>query len=222
MTGSWTEELASVRRLDEETKNALRQWAVRVAIPHGRTVFRPGDACVQFPFVASGSIRVQRVTESGREIVLYRVSASETCILTTASLLSSEAYAAEGVAETDVVAFTVGAGLFKELMDRSPSFRSLVFDGYSLRIANLMYRIEELICTRVDVRLAERLLALMDANKHIATTQQTLAADLGTAREVIGRLLNAFERSGWVKLSRGAIRIDDAHALGALIGAKRD
>ncbi len=107
-------------------------------------------------------------------------------------------------------------------MNQSNNFRSLVFEGYSRRITMLMSKIEELICTRIDVRLAERLLELMDANHCIATTQQALAADLGTAREVIGRMLNSFERSGWVKLSRGAIDISDARALSTLIGGKRD
>ena len=62
----------------------------------------------------------------------------------------------------------------------------------------------------------------MDANHRITTTQQSLAADLGTAREVVGRALNSFERSGWVNLSRGAIVINNASALSALIGGRRN
>ena len=222
MLSNWIDELPSLKELDEETKSVLQRTATRVALPQGKVVFRPGDACVQFPLVVSGSIRVQRVTESGREIVLYRVTANETCILTIASLLATESYQAEAITETDVVAYVLRAGPFKELMNQSTSFRSLVFEGYSRRITMLMSKIEELICTRVDVRLAERLLELMDANHRITTTQQALAADLGTAREVIGRMLNSFERSGWVNLSRGAIDISDASALSALIRSKRD
>jgi CRP/FNR family transcriptional regulator len=222
MLSNWIDELPSLKELDEETKSALQRMATRVTLPRGKLVFRPGDPCVQFPLIASGSIRVQRVTESGREIVLYRVSANETCILTIASLLATESYAAEAIAETDVVAYVLRAGPFKQLMNQSNAFRSLVFDGYSRRIMALMSKIEELVCTRVDVRLAERLLELMDADRQITTTQQALAADLGTAREVIGRALNTFERSGWVSLSRGAIDVINANALTALIDGKRD
>lgn len=222
MSLDWTEETPSLKNLDQETKLFLRRAAARVVIPQGKTVFRPGDDCIQLPLVTAGTIRVQRITENGREIVLYRVSPNETCILTIASLLASEAYAAEGVTETEVVAYVLRAAPFRELMDRSESFRNLVFEGYSRRITMLMSKIEELLCTRVDVRLADRLLALMDGNRHISTTQQALAADLGTAREVIGRTLNAFERSGWVALSRGAIEVMDANALSAMIGGKRD
>ncbi len=222
MISSWIDELPSLRALDDEAKSMLQMSATRVTLPQGKIVFRPGDPCVMFPLIVSGSIRVQRVTESGREIVLYRVSANETCILTIASLLATESYAAEAIAETDVVAYVLRAGPFKELMNQSNGFRSLVFDGYSRRIMTLMSKIEELVCTRVDVRLAERLLELMDAHRQITTTQQALAADLGTAREVIGRALNTFERSGWVSLSRGAIEVINANALKALIEGKRD
>ncbi|WP_457798392.1 Crp/Fnr family transcriptional regulator [Methylocystis sp. S23] len=222
MAPDWIEDAPLLRRLDEPTKTMLRDSAIRKQIPRGAVLFRPGDQCVHFPLIAAGAVRVQRVTESGREIVLYRVSTNETCILTTASLLSDDAYSAEGIAETDVTAYIVAAERFAALMNESASFRALVFDGYSRRIATLMSRIEEIVCTRINVRLAERLLALRGADNRISVTQQALAADLGTAREVVGRTLKTFERSGWVKLSRGGAEITDAAALRALCDAERD
>jgi CRP/FNR family transcriptional regulator, anaerobic regulatory protein len=222
MSSDWIEDVPLLRALDNPTRAMLREGAVRKQIPRGAVLFRPGDRCVQFPLIVSGSVRIQRVTESGREIVLYRVSTNETCILATASLLSDDAYSAEGVAETDVVAYIVPAERFNALMNASSAFRGLVFDGYGQRIAALMSRIEELVCTRINVRLAERLLALRGADNRIAVTQQALAADLGTAREVVGRTLKTFERSGWVKLSRGGTEITDAAALRALCDAERD
>jgi|SRR5579875_579535 CRP/FNR family transcriptional regulator len=218
----WIDELPSLGTLDEAARTILRKSAVRVVIPQDKIVFRPGDACTQFPLIISGTIRVQRVTESGREILLYRVTANETCILTIASLLASEPYEAEAITETEVVAYALPAAPFKELMNLSPAFRSLVFDGYSRRIAMLMSKIEEILCTRIDVRLAERLIGLMGAGSRIETTQNALAADLGTAREVIGRALHMFERSGWVKLYRGAIEVADPAALLTFVGGQRD
>jgi CRP/FNR family transcriptional regulator, anaerobic regulatory protein len=222
MASDWIEDVPLLRALEEPTKALLREAAIRKSIPKGAVLFRPGDRCVQFPLIVSGIVRVQRITESGREIVLYRVSTNETCILTTASLLSEDAYAAEGVAETDVVAYIVPAERFSGLMNASERFRALVFDGYSRRIATLMSRIEEIVCTRINVRLADRLLALRGADNRISVTQQALAADLGTAREVVGRTLKSFERSGWVKLTRGGAEITDSAALRALCDAERD
>ncbi|MGJ0508082.1 MAG: Crp/Fnr family transcriptional regulator [Methylocystis sp.] len=222
MAPDWIEDVPLLSRLDDATKSLLRDAAIRKQIPRGAVLFRPGDQCVHFPLISAGTVRVQRVTESGREIVLYRVSNNETCILTTASLLSDDAYSAEGVAETDVTAYIVPAERFAALMNVSAGFRALVFDGYSKRIATLMSRIEEIVCTRINVRLAERLLALKGADNRINVTQQALAADLGTAREVVGRTLKSFERSGWVKLSRGGAEITNSGALRALCDAERD
>ncbi len=222
MPTEWIEDVPSLRALDAPVKAMLRDAAVRKQIPRGAVLFRPGDQCVQFPLIASGSVRVQRVTESGREIVLYRVAPNQTCILTTASLISSDAYAVEGVADTDVVAYVISAERFNALMNASQAFRTLVFDGYGKRIATLMSRIEEIVCTPINVRLAERLLAMKDAENRLSVTQQALAADLGTAREVVGRTLKIFERSGWVKLSRGGAEIIDVAALRMLCDAERD
>jgi len=230
MPSNWTDTLPSLARLDEATKILLRETAQRVKVPRGTVLFRPGDECPQFPIITEGSVRVQRITESGREIVLYRVAANETCILTTACLIGNEAYAAEGVTETDIVAYCLTPDRFRMLLDRSAAFRALVFEGYSRRIATLMSRIEEIACTRIDIRLADRLLALSRnggqnstrTGKRIETTQQALAADLGTAREVIGRTLKVFEESGWVRLSRGGIEILDSPSLTALCKHERD
>jgi CRP/FNR family transcriptional regulator len=222
MSADWIAELPVLQPLDAATREVLRKSAVRVTLPRGSAVFRPGDACGRFPLVASGSIRVQRVTESGREIVLYRVTSNETCILTIACLMSDEAYAAEAVAETDVVAYVLPSAPFKTLMNQSATFREIVFSGYSQRIATLMSLIEEIVCTRIDIRLAERLLALRSETNRIETTQHALAADLGTAREVIGRALKSFERAGWVSLSRGAIRIVNKAALVSIIESDSD
>jgi CRP/FNR family transcriptional regulator len=218
----WVDRLPFLKDFDETTKGELRTSAARVVVPRGGVMFRPGDRCAQFPFVADGVVRVQRVTRSGREIVLYRVTVNETCVLTTASLISGEAYAAEGVAETDVVAYVLPAGRFSALMDRSAAFRALIFEGYGRRIAALMSRIEEIVCTRVDARLAERLLALANASRRVSATQQSLAADLGTAREVVGRTLKNFERSGWVRLARGGVEIVSERALTALFEPQCD
>ncbi len=217
----WTDEFPALRTLDPAERKVLRDAAVRKTIPRGATLARPGDACVNFPLIASGSVRVQRVTESGREILLYRIAANETCVLTTASLLADESFSAEAVAETDVVAYVLSADKFKALMNVSAAFRTLVFEGYGKRLAMLMSRIEEIICTPIAVRLAERLLASMSADGSVAATQQALAADLGTAREVVGRALKSFERSGWVALRRGGLCVTNADALKAVLSSER-
>jgi CRP/FNR family transcriptional regulator len=207
------DDISAVNVLSDSTKSDLRREARRVEIPADTVIFRPGDLSSQFPLVASGSIRVQRVTENGREIVLYRVAANETCILTTASLITEEVYSAEAIAETDIVAYLLSDRAFKALLDRHADFRHLVFKSYGHRISELMSKVEEIVCLSIDKRLAQRLLELVDTQGVVRSTQNALAADLATAREVIGRSLKTFFQAGWVSPSRGEIEIIDKIAL---------
>ncbi|CCG06731.1 Crp/Fnr family transcriptional regulator [Pararhodospirillum photometricum] len=99
----------------------------RVSLPAGRGVFREGDACRAFVLVLDGTIKVNKTSDSGREIVLYRVEPGQTCVLTTACLMTGTPYGAEGVCESAVEAATLGVSTFQALLNDSPGFRRFVF-----------------------------------------------------------------------------------------------
>lgn len=187
-----------------------------VTLPAGARVFRPGDPCRHFLMLLEGAVRVQVVSEGGREIVLYRIGPGETCILTTACLFAGEPYPAEGVTETDVRAAALPLALFHETLAGSDGFRRFVFASFGERVAALLLLVQEVAFGRMDVRLAQRLLRLGGADGALAATHQQLAAELGSAREVVSRLLKEFERHGWVRLSRGQIELLDREGLNRL------
>ena len=185
-------------------------------VPAGVTVFRAGDACERYLMVLEGSVRVQKLAENGREIVLYRVAAGETCVLTTSCLLAGERYPAEGVTESPVTAAALPLARFQEALARSETFRRFVFTSFGERMAELMTLVEAIAFGRLDSRLAQRLLALGRSAARVPITHQQLAAELGSAREVISRLLKEFERHGVIALERGEIAILDPAALARL------
>lgn len=205
--------------IDGEGLRVFRDALRIIEVPPGTVLFSEGSECQLYVLVLSGSVRVQKISESGREIVLYRVERGQTCVLTTACLMTSTEYGAEGVAETPVTAAVLSAAAFQALLDASPAFRRFVFSVYAGRIADLLMLIEEVAFGRVDMRLAQALRDRARREGHgttIAATHQALATELGTAREVISRQLKEFERRGWVSLSRGRIEIRDEEALRAL------
>jgi CRP/FNR family transcriptional regulator, anaerobic regulatory protein len=185
-------------------------------VPAGVTVFHAGDACERYLMVLEGSVRVQKLAENGREIVLYRVAAGETCVLTTSCLLAGERYPAEGVTESPVTAAALPLARFQEALARSETFRRFVFTSFGERMAELMTLVEAIAFGRLDSRLAQRLLALGQSTARVPITHQQLAAELGSAREVISRLLKEFERLGCIALERGEIAILDPVALARL------
>lgn len=209
----WIEQFSGLSALDERLKRKLVSQSRVGNYKKGTKIFGPGKTPENLLLLLAGTVRVQQQSESGREIVLYRVHAGESCVMTTACLLAHENYSAEGIAETDIRAAAIPRAVFDDLVSSSKSFREFVFTAYSRRITDLFYVIEEVAFRRVDIRLAQKLLELQDANHALRATHQQLAAELGTAREVISRQLQEFQRRNWLKLSRGSVQIENESAL---------
>jgi len=208
---NWTQAFPGLAALDAGCRTQLES-AARAKLPANARIFGPGDPCRNYIFVLAGRVRVQMLAESGREIVLFRISGGETCILTTAGLLAGEAYAAEAIAETDVDAVLLPHPVFRELLARSAAFRNFVFNAFGTRLGEILLLVQEIAFQRIDVRLARHLLDRADGSV-VAATHQALAVDLGTAREVVSRQLKEFERRGFVALERGMVRIVSPAAL---------
>jgi CRP/FNR family transcriptional regulator len=212
----WISQFSGLAGMEAPVRERLTAESTIISVPKGTVIFGPGKAPENLLLLLSGTVRVHQTSESGRDIVLYRVSAGESCVLTTACVLAYEDYLAEGVAETDIQAVAIPRRVFEELIAESPVFRRFVFTAYSRRITDLFFIIEEIAFRRMDIRLAQKLVELPASDGVITTTHQELAAELGTAREVISRQLKEFQRRGWVDLARGEIRIRDRDALKAL------
>lgn len=216
----WLRSFPALASLDEPARRILRDAARVVTVPQGTAVFSEGDACRSYMLVLDGSVRVQKVSEGGREIVLYRVEAGQSCVLTTSCLLTQGDYSAEGVAETEVQAVVLSHAAFQQLLAQSAAFRQFVFSSYAVRLADLLMLIEEVAFGRVDVRLAQLLCERAGADGVVRGTHHEVAVELGSAREVISRQLKDFERRGWVALHRGRIEVKARQALREL--ARRD
>ncbi len=211
----WISRFQGLSSLPDRLRGILRDRSTVISLPRGTVIFGPGRAPDNLLFLLDGTVRVQQLAENGREIVLYRVHAGESCVLTTACLLAYEDYSAEGVAETDITAAAIPRAVFDDLISQSREFRNFVFSAYSRRITDLFHVIEEVAFQRMDIRLAQKLLALRQDDVVKATHQQ-LAAELGTAREVVSRQLSEFQRRDWIKQSRGTIELLDPDSIAHL------
>lgn len=212
----WILQFPGLSDLEEPIRQQLVSQSKIITVPEGTVIFGPGKAPESLLLLLGGTVRVQQTSENGREIVLYRVSAGESCVLTTACLLAYEDYSAEGIAETDVKAVAIPRRVFDQLIAESDVFRRFVFSAYSRRITDLFFIIEEVAFQRMDIRLAHKILELPGENDTLHKTHQQLAAELGTAREVVSRLLQEFQRRQWIEIGRGEIRIKNREALSEL------
>ena len=209
---TWIERFAGLTTLPPDQAQDLVARSRVLRLKAGTEVFVPGQRAANFLLLLSGTVRVQQRSESGREVFLYRVQPGESCVMTTACMLADEGYSAEALAETDAEAVAIPRAVFDDLAGRSAVFRTFVFRAYAQRITDLFALIDAIVFQRMDVRLATLLLDLSQAGTVLAT-HQTLAAELGTAREVVSRLLGDFHRRGWVDQARGEVRLVDREAL---------
>ncbi|GAA3708330.1 Crp/Fnr family transcriptional regulator [Oceanisphaera sediminis] len=172
----------------------------------GQRVFGAGDHCQGLPVVLAGSIKVQMIGASGNGIVLYRMGQNDMCTLSIGCLMTGLGYRAEAIVEEASRALLVPRPLFERMMAESIDFRYQVLASYGKRLDDLMLLVEEVAFQRMDQRL-EEWLQHHGANGCILITHQQLAVELGTAREVVSRLLKELERQGRLKLGRGKIEL---------------
>ncbi len=212
-TDIWNEHFPALADDRDPALQRLRSSARLVQLPAGTPVFTTSGTCENYLLVVSGRVRVELLAASGRQIVLYHVEAGQSCVLTTSCLLAGKPYPAEGLTETDVSALVIGRAVFDELIEESAAFRQFVFATFSARLAAIIAKIEDVAFEPIDTRLARALIDIDHSDNGIRTTHQELAAEIGTAREVVSRHLKAFEAKGWVRLNRGEITILDPAAL---------
>lgn len=188
----------------------LEAEAVVRRLPANERLFGERDACRGFPLVLAGSIRVAKSDARGRRLKLYDVGPGDSCILTSSCLLSERSYPAEGVTASEVELALLPAPLFVALVDEFEPMRRHVFALFADRLVEMMALVESVAFQRLDQRLAARLLG---HGPVLRLTHQQLADELGSAREIVSRVLGQFADEGLIRSGRQEIEILDAPRL---------
>ncbi len=208
---NWLQSFPPLLALEPIARDILTKSARIVEAPIGTVGYREGGACGAYVMRLAGQSRVYKMSASGREILLYRVAAGETCVITTTCLLGNSDYPASTIVEEPIRDVIIPAAAFNQLMVDSAVFRRFVMTNYGALISDLIVLLDEVAFHSLDARLAK---LLLDANSEtISRTHQLIADELGTAREVVSRQLKRFEQKGWVALGRGHIELTNLAAL---------
>jgi len=165
-----------------------------------------GQPCENLELMLSGEKRVYKASPTAKEITLYEVGQGEACILNAACVLSDTVCPANAVTITDVHSLLIPAKDFRMLLSEYEQMRAFVFDAISQRLSGILELISEITFEKMDERLYDFLVEKSE-NGMLSITHQQIANDLGTAREVVSRLLKDFERKGKLVLSRGQIKL---------------
>lgn len=196
-----------------ELQTELFAHGTLAEIPAHQFICLEGNKCSGIPLVLEGRARVYKLSESGREITLYRVEPGDSCILTASCIMSDVDFPAFVATETEVEAIIIPPAIFHRWVNQYEVWSEFLWGMLASRFAEVISLVEEVAFQRVDKRTAEYLLEAAGADGLIKKTHQDISADLGTSREVISRILKEFEHKGFITLSRGEIHAENLNEL---------
>jgi CRP/FNR family transcriptional regulator len=195
---------------DHRLRDALLSEARAIDVPRGSFICFEGNYCAHLPLLLSGSVRVYKSGAQGREITLFRIEPGDSCILTASCILSRNPFPAFAVTETDVRVLAIPTPSFLRWFNEHEAWRTYTFSLLARRLATVIEVVEEVAFHRMDARLASYLAqeaTPAEPSIELSRTHEAIAADLGTSREVVSRILKSFELDGLLSLSRGKIQL---------------
>ncbi|MGE0229002.1 MAG: Crp/Fnr family transcriptional regulator [Dehalococcoidia bacterium] len=200
-------------RATREERRDVEESAYLARIPAGRDVFVEGQDVEAIALLLSGVVRVYQVGASGREITLYRFGEGESCILTANAILSGQQFPAIATVEEDAEALMVPAAAFRAWVQRHALWSTFFIELLSHRLAIVMALVDEVAFGRMDQRVSSWILERARVANPVRVTHQEIAAELGSSREVISRIVEDLAGRGLIEAERGALTVLDFNAL---------
>lgn len=186
------------------------------------TVLHNGSAnCTGLLLVEHGQLRSYILSDEGREITLYRLFDRDICLFSASCMMRSIQFEMMIEAEKDTELWIVPAEIYQSIMQESAPVSNFTNEIMATRFSEVMWLMEQIMWKSFDKRLAAFLLeeSALEETSILKITHETIANHLGTAREVVTRMLRYFQSEGMVKLTRGAVEITDEAALEELQNA---
>ena len=195
--------------LSEEWKARLTEAAVYRKIEKGTVVHSGSADCLGLLLVCSGQLRAYIISEEGREITIYRLFERDICLFSASCMMRNIQFDITIEAEKDTEAWVIPPKLYRKLTEESAAAANYTNEVMGSRFSEVMWLMEQIMWNRFDRRLASFLLeeSALEGSDSLLITHEKIANHLGSAREVVTRMLRYFQREGLLKLSRGTICI---------------
>lgn len=205
-------------KLTDLQKEKLEQSAVRRTVKKG-TLLHNGDTdCQGLLLVEEGQLRAYILSEEGREVTIYRLFAMDLCLFSASCLMNSIQFDITIETEKGTSLWMIPPDVYKEVMEESAAAANFTNEVMASRFSEVMWLMEQVLWKSFDRRLAAFLTeeSVLEGTGDLKITHEKIAAHLGTAREVVTRMLKYFQTEGLVRLSRGTVEVIDPEGLRGL------
>lgn len=206
-------------RLSAEERAELLRCAAPVSYRKGECVHRSDMGCTGAVLVLSGLLRVYIVSEEGREVTLFRIHTGESCVLSASCLLDTIAFDLLIDAAEDARTLVVPTSVLHPIMERNPYVGLYMYKQATERFSDVMWTMQQILFMGVDRRVAIFLWDEMarQGKQILKITHDELARNIGSAREVVTKVMKYFAGEGIVRVKRGQVEILDREKLRALL-----
>ena len=196
-------------------QEALVSGARRQVLKKGTVIHRDTEDCAGLLLLEEGQLRAYMLSEEGREITVYRLLEGDICLFSASCMIRSLQSDIVIEAERDSRMWVISPGVYRKLMDESALIANYTNEIMASRLTDVMWLMEQVMWKSLDRRLASFLLEEADLEEScsLKITHEMIGNHLGTAREVVTRMLRYFQSEGMVRLSRGAVEITDRKKL---------
>ncbi len=203
-----------LEKISLDSRRAIEKNSKSYFFKNKSNIIFKGDKVGGAYLVESGCLRVYNIDAKGKEITLYTVLPGESCLLALNCVFSDLRYPAWVDVDSPLTkVLMIPSGIYRQLYVKENAIRDFTFNILSARIFDLMSTLEETTSCELDYRLASFLIRRSDNSGIVYISHQDIASHLGTAREVVSRLLKQFEKNGLLKTARGCITLTDIKKL---------
>ena len=208
-------------QLSAQQQNKLSTGTVARNVKKGSALHSGSSECTGLLLVREGQLRAYILSDEGREVTLYRLFDRDICLFSAACIMRSIQFEIMIEAEKDTSLWVIPAEIYQSIMAESAPLSNFTNEIMASRFSEVMWLMEQIMWKSFDKRLAGFLLeeSALEGSTVLKLTHDSIAKHMGTAREVVTRMLRYFQGEGMVKLSRGAVEIADEKALEVLRNA---
>ena len=202
-------------KLTKKQQEKLDKTVTNRNVKKGTIIHNGSMTCVGLILVESGQFRSYIYSEEGREITIYRLFEMDICIFSASCVLQNIQFDITIEAEKDSVVWIIPPNVLKEIMEESAPMANYMNQIMAGRLSEVMWLMEQIMWKSFDKRLASFLLeeSVVEENTVLKITHEKIANHLGTAREVVTRMLRYFQSEGMIRLTRGTVEIIDKKSL---------
>lgn len=209
------EKLSFWNTLSEKEREVAKGGLTQRTYEKGTYILGFSDACLGMVYIRKGSIRVFITSEEGREVTLFHISEGECCVFSSACVIGGVTLDVQMVAESEVELLAIHAGTVAKLMESNIHFKCFIYELAAKRYSTVVWVMQQILFAHFDERMARFLLSRYEktGDSTIRMTQEAMAQEVNSAREVVARMLRQFESDGLIELNRGIVILKNIELL---------